>query len=140
MTSDRLAQIEQRIIEATPGPWEFFIDPAVQEWTVDLIGEDDDDSGTEIARGTANDDDALFIAHAREDVPWLVAELVSLRGQLEAATEPSRSQIEAAAKVLHDEDSLMDPKPHSYEQLSLPARIAYEDVAARVLRAAGGAR
>lgn len=39
--------------------------------------------------------DAEFIAAARQDVPWLLAELVSAKGQIEAATNYAAKIIEA---------------------------------------------
>lgn len=83
---DRLAEIQQRAEKATPGPWTYHDGDSVSA-----------PDGTEVVAGPwTNDnspcveigpDDADFITYARDDIPWLLAELVSLRGQLEAATE-----------------------------------------------------
>lgn len=79
MTDDRLAQIEARVEAATPGPWEDFV-----------LGSDDTARVRSIApdmgplRGSDNicwvgdrsmplvSEDAEFIAHAREDVRYLL--------------------------------------------------------------------
>jgi len=97
-TTQRIAEIRARLEQATPGPWHHWQDndtpidvrvcaapsadgPCEQcvaiAWHTSIAGETVDGKGEEwtpetIAEWTAN---ALFIAHARDDVPWLLAEL-----------------------------------------------------------------
>ena len=78
MTStDWLDEIEQRVMRATPGPWTSFVEGR------------DHTSGSSFIRTAADDielsgatiDDQDFIAHAREDIPALIAEVRRLLGE-----------------------------------------------------------
>jgi hypothetical protein len=75
--AERLEEIKARLAAATPGPW---------EWDYSTLGSD----VAEVAEpslscmpycygGTARidikADDAQFIAHSREDIAWLIAQL-----------------------------------------------------------------
>jgi len=85
ITEDRLAEIEARASAATPGPWvgdsEFgFVSPRGAT-TAHIIASLD----AEGVRDTGGADLA-FIAHARTDVPDLVAEVESLRELARGAT------------------------------------------------------
>lgn len=78
MTNDQLAEIEARAAKAMPGPW-------VHGGSQDIHTEDEMDvadacrgGGYLCAEGLA---DADFIAHARTDIPLLIAELRRLRKQ-----------------------------------------------------------
>lgn len=98
MSSDRLARIKERAEKATPGGW---------EW-------DEGDPGALMARFPDQDDpavealvnvgrvvrrvDAEFIAHARSDVPWLLAEVERL-----AAERDEARRSEALADAQRDE-------------------------------------
>ena len=74
----RLDEIEKRAENATKGPWTYgsgcvFTDKScvtdgVFEYVVDSFR-------------AGNEPNAEFIAHAREDIPWLVAEVKRLRAQ-----------------------------------------------------------
>lgn len=90
--SDRLEEIKARAEKATPGPWSADdehgdIPGAERAWCVSKITESGDYShdiaylSTDCADpiGTQETADAEFIAHAREDIPWLVAEVERLR-------------------------------------------------------------
>lgn len=68
ITNVELTQIKERAEKATPGPWKSHADGTVfLEHTQD------------IADVWTNNEDAEFIAHAREDVPRLVAEVERLQ-------------------------------------------------------------
>jgi hypothetical protein len=76
VTPDRLAEIQQRADAATEGPW-------VAHWwgveseSVDvLVIQDDYESSRQ---------DFEFIAHAREDIPFLLAELSRYQAAVQAA-------------------------------------------------------
>lgn len=73
MTPDDLSTIESRATLATPAPWSI---SGASVWS----GE------THVADFTSNED-ALFCARAREDVPAMVAEVQALRDQLAEANE-----------------------------------------------------
>lgn len=99
MTDDvtqRLDEIEQRAVAATPGPWEVHAAAAdarhvradgprdlagvlIKILVADVLVAEQDDP-----EGQVN---AEFIAHAREDVPWLV-------GRLRAALHAERAEAE----------------------------------------------
>ena len=78
--SDWLDDIEQRAMRATADPW------------TSLVEGRDHTSGSSFIRTTADDielsgatiDDQDFIAHAREDIPALIAVVRRLRGERNA--------------------------------------------------------
>ena len=78
ITDKRLTEIQARVEAATEGPWD-----DQPNWTdtarVVLNG---DGEALWDAVGLMADADADFIAHAREDIPALLAEIDRLRGQL----------------------------------------------------------
>lgn len=77
---DRLAQIQRIADAATTGPW---IVSGYGNVISDIRAESDLRRIGKFIPAA----DAEFVAAAREDVPWLLAEVVSLRGQITAATE-----------------------------------------------------
>lgn len=90
MTDERLDEIQERADAATPGPWRMSeYDPA-EVWA------DRDPAGwdaffiatTDRNMGDPNIADAEFIAHSREDVGELLAEVRRLRAELAARPEP----------------------------------------------------
>ena len=118
--TDRLSEIQARAEAATPGPWKPF-QPCNEEGYTDWwVWRDNGDpfyngvvnvSGREepgavgdacITDGSDPEqehNDAAFIAHAREDIPYLLAEVERLRAALELgyrATE-SRNLLAAAS-------------------------------------------
>lgn len=103
--TDRLDEIRQRAEAATPGPWEFdshvhgekgcrcFSHFVVTGYTLTNPFPCCDETAE--AKGASNDctstvvtfDDATFITHAREDIPYLLAEVERLRAALDAEKE-----------------------------------------------------
>jgi hypothetical protein len=85
MDEKTLQAIEERAKAATPGPWE--VRPA--EWSKDsrcggIVAADDTDIViTDSGTYPPEMPDALFIAHARLDIPALVAEVRRLQGKHE---------------------------------------------------------
>lgn len=76
--TQRLAEIEARTKAATPGPWR-----REGDWN-DIAAIDTDGTPYGVA---GNDEsishpDAEFIAHAREDVPWLIERLSRAEAEL----------------------------------------------------------
>lgn len=80
---DRLKEIEERCSKATPGSWKY----GGQGWIfANALVPDDGKSRAMrdlLASLTTSDDDGFFIAHAREDVPWLVRQVVLLAATVE---------------------------------------------------------
>lgn len=78
MTEEQLQAISARVNKATPGKW----------GAVPIYGEDEfyvygDNMNEGVASEVYEKEDAEFIAHAREDVPALLAEVERLREALE---------------------------------------------------------
>ena len=90
MNDAELAAIEARAAAATPGPWVRIRD---HRWASDIYVHADarhDVAGRPVARVNEHytpDVDAEFIAHARQDVPALLAEVRRLRGAIEDYAE-----------------------------------------------------
>ncbi|MFE3657220.1 hypothetical protein [Streptomyces sp. NPDC059165] len=73
--ADRLAEIAAREAAATEGPW------TVCDNYSDVLGPDGDQLAS-YWNPTAEDSNGEFIAHARADVPWLLAEVRRLQGEV----------------------------------------------------------
>jgi hypothetical protein len=76
LREDHLAKIERRLKAATPGPWTSFVegrDHASGSSFIRTAGGDIELSGATIA-------DQDFIAHARQDIEFLLAEVRRSRG------------------------------------------------------------
>ena len=70
LSADELAEIESRCNRATPGPWcEDLEEP------MHVVSGNPLDSTAPAVAYADNIDDLLFIGHAREDVPKLIAEI-----------------------------------------------------------------
>jgi hypothetical protein len=80
MTSEELDEIEARCGRASPGPWRSMIEGRDHTSGSSFIMTGPPGArGEDIEPGRATDDDQDFIAHARQDVPRLVAEVRRLR-------------------------------------------------------------
>lgn len=105
MTMDeaKLSEIEARARAATPGPWLVCAaEDAAEGLPVAFFGRGSGPKDVAVRsdgppRGTA-DDDAAFVAHAREDVPALVAEV----RRLQKANEALVAAFDAALARSHD--------------------------------------
>lgn len=90
MNESKLAEIEARAKSAQAGPWLVCAaEDAADGLPVAFFGRGAGPKDVAVRAnappsGTA-DDDAAFVAHAREDVPALVAEVRRLRAQVERA-------------------------------------------------------
>jgi len=109
----RLKEIEARAARATPGPWKWrdiwagppYIELESPEGSV-LYPRGGEESDLEV-----REEDKMFIAHSREDVPWLcrvTRELLARFERLEAVAE-------AAREYLHDVDALVRNEPTIYQ-------------------------
>ena len=78
LTNEELTQIKERAEKATRGKWSFVpIDDSLEYF---IVGEDGNEA---VASEVFMINDAAFIAHAREDIPKLLAEVESLRKEIE---------------------------------------------------------
>jgi hypothetical protein len=85
--------IDSRCDITTPEPWEAHqVGFHGYSFTVLRIGDDDDDPGYDVAAGVQRLADAEFIAHARTDVPALVAEVKRLRAALSVLDDTKETQ------------------------------------------------
>lgn len=101
MTPDELAEIRAREQAATPGPWTWTAgmieappdaDGGMEAvlWTANIPGEYDDDDYRAALGACGNHaeehaaDNLAFIAHARKDVPALLAHIAELEAELTA--------------------------------------------------------
>jgi hypothetical protein len=90
-----LDEIERRCSAASKAPWQSFIEGR-DHWSGDdficVGGLDDNEPDMYISRATseglnpAADEDLDFIAHARQDIPRLVAEIKRLRAGPDRST------------------------------------------------------
>lgn len=91
MTEEDLATIEARAERATAGPWEASANYLIGGWWVqDPVAKDREgevlDGGSEA--------DCVFVAHARSDVPALVAEVRRLRAALTRSEQAHAADAE----------------------------------------------
>lgn len=81
-----IQEIRERHAASTPGEWYPNRDGSFHDVRIH-----DDDPSTLVdgmVAGLMEATDAEFIAHAHQDVPWLLAEIERLESQLDAAMEP----------------------------------------------------
>jgi len=76
LTTDEIEAIKARYEQATAGPWKSFIEKRDEFSGSDFIQTE----GEDIYLTGATDADHDFIAHARQDIPRLIAEIERLRG------------------------------------------------------------
>lgn len=112
-TRDRLEQIRERERKASPGPW--VIDLNVHEISTELAEVFQIATWMDAEPPTDQHwDDADFISHAREDIPYLLARLQSVEALAAAAEAVLRAQAAEKAwnydlgilDVMMDEDGL----------------------------------
>jgi len=120
-----LEAIRKREQAATPGPWQydegqtpFYNDAEGRScgglgnglWSVFADLEDGDEGDTYTIFEQGPKADALFIAHARTDIPALLAELTTTRAMLvDALAEAERGHaIERAAKAVVEADAAFE--------------------------------
>ena len=99
LTEEEIAAIHARCTAATPGPWRSYIEGRdhtsgssfIMTGEGEVRGED-----IELSGATPADQD--FIAHARQDIPRLLAEIQRLRnlGQQVSSTTPQDPKSQAA--------------------------------------------
>lgn len=122
-----LAAMKEREAAATPGPWRLR-DLAAEAWSVNSP------EGL-IETFYGNKPNAEFIAHAREDVPALVAEVEALRADNERKTQALVRTVAHEAELV----ALLDPD--NDEAVEIVERVVpvYAYQARDILRALGDA-
>jgi hypothetical protein len=93
MTDARLAEIEARKDEARPGPWALVNwNEGTEHLPMWVIVQADDDEGESFLEIHVGDrETGEFIAHAPEDVDYLLAEVKRLRSRGEVLTDDARA-------------------------------------------------
>ena len=75
LTDERIAEIKKRCEQATLGPWKSYIEKREKISGSSFI----QTAGEDIYLTGATTEDQDFIAHARQDIPDLLAEIERLR-------------------------------------------------------------
>lgn len=96
MTQERLDEIEAREAKATEGPWG--VDGPAQCGPGDSLAVYHVEDGGTVAYVQPSWDDAEFIAHARTDIPALLAEVERLR----ALITVDDAMVERGARAYYD--------------------------------------
>ncbi|MFZ3592244.1 hypothetical protein [Streptomyces sp. BH104] len=91
LTDEQLAEIQARTESATPGPWWTDILP---EHGGESIGIDAPGDNWIVPVQDLHEPDAEFVAHARTDVPTLLAEVQRLKGELAKVAEFAAKRAE----------------------------------------------
>ncbi|GLJ03540.1 hypothetical protein LNK20_11500 [Bacillus safensis] len=81
----RLEEIRQRADAATEGPWEIGKQSPNGLNNIGTIG------GLLTAQ-TTNEDNAKYIAHARQDIPWLISEIDRLNSGIDSVIYDLRNE------------------------------------------------
>lgn len=87
LTPERLAEIKERTEKATPGPWDAYTVPGMNRSSDGYSAVGIAETEVQVTRDAGGWFDADFIAHARTDVPALVAEVVRLQGIIDRVRE-----------------------------------------------------
>lgn len=124
MTPEHLAEIKARVEAATPGMWKVNIDIRDAHVTMGVENSYIDAPkkrlayvwDTDTREGKAN---AAFIAHARQDVPALVAEVERLQDE--------NNQLRYAARMSVRAFRLSNPRSQKEVSLQLTAMHRLED-------------
>jgi hypothetical protein len=79
ITATELREMKQRCAAARPGPWRSYIEGRdhTSGSSFIMVGQDEA-RGEDIELLSATDEDQDFIAHARQDLPRLIAEVERL--------------------------------------------------------------
>lgn len=97
MTDQRIQEIQKRCDTATPGPW-IYSEVASAIWadrtSLDVVVAADW-GGIEISKS-----DAAFIAHAREDIPFLLSQLAERDKEIERLRELADAERDGRCVVL----------------------------------------
>lgn len=119
-----LDAIKARCEAATPGPWEWHSN-GLRSGDFDCIWGTVDNTGETYVG--VHEDDSVFIAHAIDDIPALVAEVERLRGEVERLSVFEEVEItEEDLKKLRDADARDASTLAAWDQLSDEALMNFE--------------
>ena len=79
LSREEISEIKMRCARATAGPWKSYVEAREKISGPDFIVT----AGEDLYLTGATIDDQDFIAHARQDIPRLIAEIERLRAELE---------------------------------------------------------
>lgn len=97
LTNEELAQIRERVEKATKGPWETSTSGdgiKAGKYHIGVISKPH-----YFPYGLGTKEDASFIAHAREDIPKLLAEVERLSNRIQHAEEILKLDTELIQKL-----------------------------------------
>lgn len=137
LTDENLTQIKERTGKATEGKWRHTL--TTPEYDTYFIGSSNVD-GTFTPIGNINGEaDATFIAHAREDIPKLLAEIEYLRGRQAELLEYNRMYLADIKRMSAEVERLNMRLKQAEEILELDTdiidKLEYYDNAIRNLDA-----
>jgi hypothetical protein len=90
LTEEEIAAIRARCTAATPGPWRSYIEGRDHTSGSNFIMTGEGEGrGEDIELSGATPADQDFIAHARQDIPRLLAEIQRLRNLGQQASSPT---------------------------------------------------
>ena len=135
MSDERLEQIQARAVAATPGPWDCYGDGAYEVF--DAGEYRDGDPGEVVAPVVTKLNDAEFIAHARGDIPALLAEVARLREALTITDEMVERAAETCYLASFKEDDLDRQWDKACERFPYVADLFRREVRATLEAALG---
>lgn len=127
MTDERLAEIEAREKVATHGPWNYSGVPYNLYEDPTIFGPNDEyiaQTVYDMQSGSQNhniDEDTIFIAHARQDVPDLIAEVRRLQDELRLEKSITESESRWAKHYFDERNALQE---HLQEVVSRIAELS----------------
>ena len=137
MDSERIEQIRERVAKATEGPWEVHhisVRGGNENCTV-VSPSGDAELGNWFVSASQWPTDAAFIAHARQDIPDLLAALTAANERAERA-EAENERLRSALTEIRDQESC-EVNMGNYDDDNVRnlnnAYIAVYDIARRTL-------
>ncbi|WP_181349450.1 hypothetical protein [Thalassobacillus sp. CUG 92003] len=100
LTENELAAIRERADNATEGPWTNFDDVFYEDSPYVQVYDGFTETGVELVADCKRTKDADFIAHSREDIPKLLAEIDRLHAELDKADREVRKWAGAGKRGL----------------------------------------
>lgn len=136
-TTARLTDIRERVQAATEGPWVAVAGEGPNDWPIvcpdgSALGEYLCASPDDGVRGGHSEADAEFIAAARADVPWLLAEVERLTAERDRARDLAarlEAQVARVAEAVNGMETLR------YAGMTTRSAVSDVEAAARTQRA-----
>ncbi|MFE0974354.1 hypothetical protein [Streptomyces rochei] len=127
LSPEREAEIAARAEAATPGPW--FVHP---DWPGRVFSESEFNAHVARVTGSNPEHNEQFIAHARTDVPALLAELAAVRAERDAWRDQRNAVFATNERLLVQIDELGQARLHAENE----ARAALREAREKALREA----